>query len=132
MNAQQPCLAAAAALILLCLPAVALTAEPAAGGGDDARKVIVVRDGGETLSVDLEDSELTIVTRDGDASTVQVVDLEQVGLLVGDGLQEALAILRDLQLDVHLGRDNRLDVSHGDRTYEVDVDAIMAEVGAAL
>jgi predicted nuclease with TOPRIM domain len=31
-----------------------------------------------------------------------------------------------------MGRDNRLNVSHGDRTFEVDVDAVMAEVGAAL
>lgn len=132
MNAQHPCLAAAAALVLLSLPAVALAAGPDAGAKEDTRTVVVVGERGETLSVDLEGSELTIVTRDGDASTVRIVDLAQVGLLVQDGLQETLAALRDLQLDVHMGRHNRLNVSHGDRTFEVDVDAVMAEVGAAL
>lgn len=131
MNAQHRRLAALAALAVLSLPLAALADGP--GSGTDApRTLVLVGDGGETLSIGLEGSELTIVTRDGDASTVRIVDLEQVGLLVRGGLQEACAALRDLHLDVRLGPDDGVDSPHGDRSPVPDQDRDLQELRAQL
>ena len=111
---------------------ILLLAAAAAAAADKDPSVIVVGDDGQTLSIDLDGGELTIVTEDGDGTCVRIVDLEQVGLLVKDGLEGAFAALRDMQLDVHMGQDNRLNFSHGDETVEVDVDAIIGEVHRAL
>ncbi len=116
---------AIAAGCFLLLAAVTAAAE-------DDRQVILVGDGGQTLSLDLDGTELTIVTEGDDGTCVRIVDMEQVGLLLQDGLQGAFAALRDLQLDMHMGQDNRLEFSHGDETVEVDVDAILGEVHRAL
>ena len=118
--------AVTAAVCVLLLAAATSAAEP------DDHRVIVVGDGGQTLSIDLDGTELTIVTEGDDGTCVRIVDMEQVGLLVKDGLEGAFAALRDMQLDVHMGQDNRLDFSHGDETVEVDVDAIIGEVQRAL
>jgi hypothetical protein len=121
MTRRKLCIICACAL----LPAVALADEPA---GD----TFVVRDGDRTVAVTIEGGELTVIT-DGDGGrTVRIVDLEQVGLLAEDALAQALAAVKDLQLDVHMGADNRLEFSGGERTWEVDVNAIAAEVSRAL
>ena len=119
-------IAAAAALAALLVPGAA-----AAGDKDDSR-LFVLADGDQEVTVQVEAGEMTITTEDADGTTVRVVDLEQVGRLVRDSLQDVFATLGDMQIDTHAGRDNRLEFSTGDETVEIDLDAIMAEVGAAL
>ena len=109
-----------------------LLAATTTAAAEDDHRVIVVGDRGQNLTIELDGTELTIVTEGDDGTCVRIVDMEQVGLLLQDGLQGAFAALRDLQLDMHMGRDNRLEFSHGDETVEVDVDAILGEVQRAL
>lgn len=122
---------AALVLVILLAPAAARPDDPAAADAP-RKRLVAVQDGGGILTVDVAGGELIIVTRGGDGTTERIVDLEQMGLLVQDGLEGVFAALRDLQLDLHAGADNRVAVSHGGQTFEVDVDAIMAEVGRAL
>ncbi len=123
--------AIAAALPILLAPAVLRAADPEPAE-HRADTVVIAGGDGHSLSLKLEGPELTIVTEDEDGTTTRIVDVEQVGMLVRGSLEEAFATLRDAQLDVHMGHDNRLDLSHGDRTFEVDVNAILGQVREAL
>ena len=124
-------LALAAVLTVLLAPAVLRADEPEPADRTDDTVVIGGKDG-HGLSLRLDGTELTIVTDDEDGKTTRIVDVEEVGKLVRDSLDEAFAALKDAQLDVHMGADNRLDFSHGDETVEVDVDAILDQVRDAL
>ncbi|HPF70278.1 MAG TPA: hypothetical protein PLQ13_06380 [Candidatus Krumholzibacteria bacterium] len=121
-------------IALAALAAAALLAAPTAQAADkDPGKAIVIADGPDrSVSISIADGEVTVIETDGDASTVSIVDLDQVGVLVKDGLAQAAQVLSELQLDMHVGADNRLEFSDGDRTFEVDVDAIASEVARAL
>jgi hypothetical protein len=116
--------------VTLCvaLPAGADAENPA---GED-RGIVVVADDGARVSVEFRNGELSIVREEDGRTSVSAVDVEQIGRLVADGIEDAIAALRDAQLDLHVGVDNRIEISHGGETVEVDVDAILAEVGAAL
>ena len=112
---------------------------PAAAGADDPERetsrVVIVGDDDESVILSLEGRELTITTEDGDHTSVRMVDMAQIGHLVGQAMEDLdthLEVLHDLQLDMHMGQDNRLNMSWEDRTLEVDVDAIMAQVSAAI
>jgi hypothetical protein len=127
--------------ILTAILLILALALPAAGSTTDddpqesREKVLVVGDDDERLIVSMDGTELTITTEDGDGTSVRVVDMEQVGMMVGqalEGLDETLAGLADIQLDVHMGHDNRLNLGHHDETWELDLDEIMAQVGAAI
>ena len=119
---------------------VAACAAPAAASGDQSpasaaprgSTIVVTGDDGATVSVDFRDGELTVVSEEEGKTTVRVVDVEQVGALVAEGLEGALAALRDLQLDFHVGADNRIAFSHDQETIEVDINAILGEVHTAL
>jgi len=120
-----------AVLSILLAPAVLRADEPEPAG-PRADTVVIAGEDGHSLRLTLDGPELTIVTEDEDGTTTRIVDMEQIGMLVRGGLEEAVAALRDAQLDVHVGRDNRLDISHGDQTFEVDVDTILGQVREAL
>lgn len=86
--------------------------------------------GGVTLEVDGE--QLSVTHHDGDHATTTVVDLDQIGRLVGDAVGEAMVAMEDLQLQVRLGQDNRVDIATADGQFEVDLDQIMKQLAAAL
>ena len=123
----------AAVLPVLLLPAVLRAAEPEPDPADTkADTFVITGEDGHSLCLKLDGPELTIVTDDENGRTTRIVDVEQVGRLVRSSLEEAFAAVRDAQLDVHMGHDNRLDFSHGDQTFEVDVNAILGQVREAL
>jgi len=119
------------ALVALAIPLASATAGEESPAQDE-RTLVVVGDDGARVSVEYRDGELTVVSEDEGRTSVHVVDVEQIGRLVADGLDEAFASLRDAQFDLHAGADNRIVFSHGDETVELDVSAILAEVSAAL
>jgi len=121
------------AVLGLLLATAALATEP--GDATESRQIVIVGDDGERVVVSLDGTELTVISEDADGSSVRMVDMEQIGRLVGDALGDLdghLAILQDLQLDMHMGNDNRLNVSWEDETFELDVNEIMVQIGEAL
>lgn len=99
-----------ACALVIALPALAAADEPAA---KKESRIVVVHD---------DDHEI-------------VIDMEAINLIVAEameGVDEVLAELEDMQFQMHLGRDNRLNLSYDDTTFEMDLDQIMAQVGVAL
>lgn len=70
---------------------------------------------------------ITTMGDDGDYET-QVIDLSGIGEMV----DEALAGLESSQFQLRLGRDNIVSLAMDDTAIELDLDVIMAQVGAAL
>jgi hypothetical protein len=86
--------------------------------------------GGVTFEVDGE--QLSVTRHHGDNVTTTVVDLDQIGRLVGDAVGEAKVAMEDLQLQVRLGQDNRVNIATAEGQFEVDLDQIMTQVAAAV
>ena len=97
--------------LLVAQPAVLLADEPESSN-DDA-KVIIICDDGEEVTIDME--------------AVHEIVAETMS-----GLDEVMAELEDMQLQVRLGKDNRLDLSYEDTTFELDLDQIMTQVATAV
>ena len=112
--------------------ALPITAGAKEIAGSEGRTILVTGDAGETVSVSLQDGELTVVSEEDGKTSVRIVDMEQIGTLVAEGLSGALEALRDMQLEFHMGADNRVAFSHDHETIEVDINAILAEVHTAL
>jgi hypothetical protein len=98
-------------LLILALPAILLADEPETS--DNEAKVIIVGDDGEELTIDME----AVHEMVAEAMT---------------GLDDVMEELEDMQLQVRLGKDNRLDLSYEDTTFELDLDQIMTQVAVAV
>lgn len=116
----------------LCIILACALAAGAAAADEPGAETFVVKGDDQTVAITIDGGELTVITDGAEGRTVRIVDLEQVSLLAEDALAEAMAAVRDLQLDVHVGADNRLEFSGGDQTWEIDVNAIAGEVARAL
>ena len=122
-----------ATLLILALVAAAALADEPAEKESPSRMVIIGDD--EKITVTLDDGELVITSEDEDGTSVHMVDMTQIGMMVGEaleGLDEVLAGMADMQLDMHMGNDNRLNLSWEDETFELDVNEIMVQVNEAL
>jgi hypothetical protein len=82
--------------------------------------------------LDVDGDQLSVTHHKGDHLTTTVIDLDQIGRLVGDAVGEAKVAMEDLQLQVRLGQDNRVNVTTTDGQFEVDLDQIMTQVAAAV
>ena len=74
-----------------------------------------------------------VVVHDNDHEIV--IDMEAVNEIVAEameGLDDVMAELENMQFEMHLGNDNRLNLSYDDTTFELDMDQVMAQVGVAL
>lgn len=81
-----------------------------------------------------EDNESRIVIVRGDDQEM-VIDMDAVSAIVDEameGVGEALAELEDMQFQMHLGQDNRLNLSYEDTTFELDLDQVMSQVAVAV
>jgi hypothetical protein len=101
--------------LLVAAPADLRAAEPrdADQDADQNAKVIVIEHGEEELVIDM-------------AEVQAVVDEAMAGL------DEALAEIQDMQLEVRLGKDNHLNLSYDETTFELDLDQIMTQISAAV
>lgn len=93
---------------------------------------LCIGDGRGEVTLQADGRQLSVIQRDGDHVTTTVVDMDQIGRLVGDAMGEAMAAVQDLQLQVRLGQDNRLNITTADSEVEVDLDQIMSQVAAAV
>ena len=98
-------------LLILTLPAILLADEPETA--DNEAKVVIVGIDGEELTIDME----------------AVHEMMAEAMV---GLDDVMEELEDLQLQVRLGKDNRLDLSYDDTTFELDLDQIMTQVAVAV
>ncbi len=79
-----------------------------------------------------EDSKVIIIVDDGEEVTIEMADVHEIVAEAMSGLDEVMEELEDMQLQVRLGNDNRLDLSYEDTTFELDLDQIMAQVAVAV
>ncbi len=108
---QRTLLALITGLLILTLPAILLADEP--GSQEEDSKVIIIVDDGEEITIDME-------------------EVHEIVAEAMSGLDEVMEELEDMQLQVRLGKDNRLDLSYEDTTFELDLDQIMAQVAVAV
>lgn len=125
MVAAAACLSASAAL-------AAPTPDPTRESVRDPHRVRTCATGKGVVALQLDGSQLEVTRREGDQVKTTVIDMDAMGRLVGDALDEALAAMEDLQLQVRVGQDNRLDITTADGFVQVDLDQIMSQVAAAV
>lgn len=131
-------------LLGLILPALVLGAEPD-NNKDDRQQdetrstMVILGDDGEELTLTIDDGALTVVSTDDGETTTSIVDLEAVGLIAADAVEEALAEmddvfaeLEDMQFQFRMGQDNRLNLSYDDTDFELDLDQILTQVASAV
>ena len=87
--------------------------------------------------ITIENGEITIVSEDNE--NVVMIDAGALEHLISesldeamDGMQDVLAELDDMQLEIRLGDDNQLSFETEDQMWEVNLDLIMSEIGSAL
>jgi hypothetical protein len=98
-------------LFLLALPVSLLADEPEPDKKDS--KIIIVHDGDEEVVIEME-------------------EIHEIMAEAMEGLDEAMSELQDMQVQVRLGQDNKLDLSYEDTTFELDLDQIMTQVASAV
>ena len=111
MTRQRTITALVTGLLILTLPAILLADEPETA--DNEAKVVIVGIDGEELTIDME----------------AVHEMMAEAMV---GLDDVMEELEDMQLQVRLGKDNRLDLSYDDTTFELDLDQIMTQVAVAV
>ena len=79
-----------------------------------------------------EDSKIVIIVDDGEEVTIDMAEVHDMVAEAMSGLDEVMEELDDMQLQVRLGNDNRLDLSYDDTTFELDLDQIMTQVAVAV
>jgi hypothetical protein len=84
------------------------------------------------VTLEVDGRQLSVTRREGDHLTTTVVDMDQVGRMVGDAVGEAMVAMEDLQLQVRVGKDNRVNITTAEGEVEVDLDEIMTQVAAAV
>ncbi|PID81797.1 hypothetical protein CSA17_03235 [bacterium DOLJORAL78_65_58] len=91
-----------------------------------------------TAGAALADDGLVVIEDNGD-ETVVIIDTEQLGRLIGTrvdealaNLDEAMATMKDLQLEIRLGHDNMISVETADEAFAVDLDDVFHKAETAL
>lgn len=79
-----------------------------------------------------KDSTIIIIDNDGEEVVIEMGEINEIVSEAMEGFDEAMAELEDMQLQVRLGDDNRLNLSYDDTTFELDLDQIMAQVSTAV
>lgn len=99
-----------AGALIIALPAALIASPPDA---EDESRIVVVQDDGREITIDM-------------------VAVNEIVNGAMEGVAEVLAEMEDMQFQMHLGRDNRLNLSYDETTFELDLDQIMAQVAVAL
>jgi len=102
--------AALACALIVILPASFAFGDPEP---ESESCIVIVQDGGREVTIDME------------AINVMVEEAME-------GVSEVMAELDDMQFNMHLGNDNRLNLSYDDTTFELDLDQVMAQVAVAM
>ncbi len=142
MNRYSPLSTALALFLLaLALPAVLLAAEPESTdkADRDEASIVILGDDGEEITLTVEDGTFTMISTEDGETTTRMVDIETMGLLAADavdeamgGMDEVMAQLEEMQFQFRVGQDNRLNLSFDDSEFELDLDQIMTQVASAV
>lgn len=125
--------AAACALLAIAPRAGAAPhAEPGRESVKDPHRVRVCVAPKSEVTLQVDGSQLEVTSREGGQVKTTVIDMDEVGRLVGDAVGEAMAAMDELQMQVRLGQDNRIDITTAEGMVQVDLDAIMSQVAAAV
>lgn len=92
-------------------------------------------DENETISITVEDEDVVVTSRCDGREKVVMVNLDAVEGMVSEVIGDvalALEDMQDMQLQIHLGQDNRLHFADDDTEWEVDLDQIARQVEAAF
>jgi hypothetical protein len=122
--------------ILLALPCLLAVPALARHHDDDVRTFTLIDEDGETYICTLTDGEgFRVVHRDSGEEIIDF-DFESIEGVVEEamtGVHAALQALNDLEIDVRFGTEqNRLSFAFDDEDFEIDVDAIVADVMEAI
>lgn len=79
-----------------------------------------------------DDSKVIIIDHDGEKVIIEMDEIQAIVDEAMEGMDEVMAELQDMQLEVRLGKDNNLNLSYDDTTFELDLDQIMTQVSAAV
>ena len=120
-----------AGLAVLMVPASTALAEEKTDK-DRQVKHVIIGDKEDNLIINSDGSELTISYSEDGKSKVTIVDMEQVGFMVGESLSAAAEAIAEMQLEIRMGNDNSFSFAMDDQEWEVDVNAIVSEVSAAF
>lgn len=124
--------AAIAACLSSTVVGAAPHADPARESVKDPHRVRTFGNGKGVVTLQVDGSQLEVTRREGDQVTTTVIDMDEMGRLVGDALDGALAAMDDLQMQVRLGQDNSLEITTADGFVQVDLDQIMSQVAVAV
>ena len=91
-----------------------------------AQDVITIENG--EITIESTGSEKTIII---DAASMEHLISETLEDAM-DGMQDVLAELDEMQLEIRLGDDNQLSFETEDQMWSVNLDLIMKEIGSAL
>lgn len=106
-----------------------------AGGQDDPQsgpRQLVIGDSRQNITISTDGPELTVTMTEDGKSKVTVVDLDQVGDLVGESLSGLARTLSRSQLEFRVGHDNSVSFADGSQEWTLDLNALLAEAGQAL
>ena len=104
-----------------------LAADPA-----DEPDLVIVGDDGEHVSIKVHDSMLTVRNAcDGEEEVISL-DLAGLGTLLGETLVDVVDTLQETQLDIHVGRDNRIVIADAEESFTLDLDEIIAQASDAI
>jgi hypothetical protein len=129
------------AWLLLALAAAAPPAVAAAASSleDSTAQTVVIDAGGQKIDLAVEDGMLVVTTDEDGHVRTATVNVAEIGTLVSasldealDGLDGVLADLGEMQFQMRLGQDNRLNLAYDDTEFEIDLDQVMSEIAAAV
>ncbi len=89
----------------------------------------------QTISIELDENDLVMTQNCGDDSRVVMVNMEAVEDLVADALADVSLVLDeldDLQMEFHLGEDNKLSFADEDSEWELDLGQIAMQLESAF
>lgn len=108
---------------------LALTAAAARAGDPPAKQK------NETISIEIEDDDFIVTSRCGDSEKIVQVNLDAVEGIVAEVIGDVTAALEDMedmQLQIHLGEDNRLSFADDGTEWEIDLEQVARQIEVAF
>ena len=127
-------------VIAVMVPALLMAAEPEdKEQQNNPTSISVIDDSGERVTITLEDGAMTIISSEDGQTTTQIMDVEAMSLMAADaldgafdGMDEVLEQLAEMQIQVRMGEDNRMNLSYDETEFELDLDQVLAQVASAV
>lgn len=120
-----------AGILILLLPAISVLAKDKVEK-EKKCKHLILGDEFENITINADGPELTITMTENGKTKVTVVDMEQVGFMVGESVSEMAEVLSEMQMEFRVGNENGFTFALEDEEWEIDLNEIISEVSVAL